>query len=326
MNEIPDKGYLRNYSLPCMLITLNRKRASGVLSISSQGDVKKIFLEKGNAVFATSTYSDDRLGEMLFKLGKINVKQYDEAVSRMKKTDKKLGAVFIELGILSPKELFWAVNRQVQEIIYSLLVLKDGLYEYSPDVEIPKEIIPLDLSMANLILEGVRRITDWTRIKNELPDMENILMLTDDPRSLFQDISLNEDERSVLALVDGDRTIQETIDASELGSFDATKIIYVLWSVSMVTEQFSLQVSGLTIDDILSPVDDRREEFLARVNSIHDVLDSLKPIQLLAVDERADFEEITKQYYRMTKEFHPDRYPDIKDLGIKDKISNIFDA
>ena len=84
--DIPLKGNIRDYSLPKVLVQLNRKRATGTLSVSTPNFTKKIYLIKGDAVFASSSYEDDRLGEMLLKAGKITVEQYDKSVEILKAT------------------------------------------------------------------------------------------------------------------------------------------------------------------------------------------------------------------------------------------------
>ena len=168
--DIPLKGNIRDYSLPKVLVQLNRKRATGTLSVSTPNFTKKIYLIKGDAVFASSSYEDDRLGEMLLKAGKITVEQYDKSVEILKATKKRQGAILVELGYLIPKDLFWGVKYQVKEIIYSLFQLEEGEFELAEGDVPTQEVITLKMSMGNLIYEGVKKIENWTRIRQEMPD------------------------------------------------------------------------------------------------------------------------------------------------------------
>jgi tetratricopeptide (TPR) repeat protein len=325
MKPVPHRNFLRNYSMPKILISLNRERISGTLSVTAQGMTKKIVFDKGNAIFASSTYEDDRLGEMLLKAGRIEVSQYDEAVREMQRTGKRLGTVLVDLGYLTPKGLFWGVKYQVQEIIYSLFLLKDGLYEFI-EGDTPKEIITLDLSMANIIYEGVSRIDDWTRIKSEMPDSDTVFVLSDDPVSLFQAVELNEQDKAILALVDGSRSMKQIIEESGLKSFDVMRSLYILWSIGMVVENEGGFEISLSLNDILRPVDDSKEKFAARVERIHSQLPVMSHYQLLEVDDSADFETISEQYYKLSKQFHPDRYAGSLDTEVKIKATEIFDS
>ena len=102
---------------------------------------------------------------MLIKAGKITMEQCDESVRLLKRTGKRQGAILVDLGYLTPKDLFWGVKYQVMEIIYSLFQIEDGEYEFL-EGEIPHdEVITLKMSIGNLIYEGVKRIDNWTRIR-----------------------------------------------------------------------------------------------------------------------------------------------------------------
>ena len=273
---------------------------------------------------------------MLIKAGKITMEQYDASVEILKKTGKRQGAILIELGYLTPKDLFWGVKYQVKEIIYSLFQLEDAEYEFV-EGEIPtQEVITLKMSMGKLIYEGVKRIDNWTRIKNELPNADFVLKLSNDPVTLFQDIELGQQDRKMLSIIDGVKTIKGLISSSWIGSFEGMKILYVLWSIGVlevkeiekekVIERPEEVEEMVSPEEILQPVPEEEEDFRRRVDEIYLNLDSLSDNELLGVDGSSDGETIKKNYYRLAREFHPDRYFSSADPSIKDKLTSIFDA
>jgi len=334
--EIPLTGNVKDISLTKILVFLNRNRKTGTLIVKTPIFTKKVYLMKGDAIFASSTYEDDRLGEMLIKAGKITLEQYDESVELLKKTGKRQGAILVERGYLSPKDLFWGVKYQVKEIIYSLFQLEDAEYGFE-EGEIPQqEVITLKMSMGNLIYEGVKRVDNWTRIKKEMPHADIVLKLSTDPVSLFQDIELSQQDRKMLSIIDGTKTIKQLISSSWIGSFEATKILYVLWSIGVVMEKekedeklMEAVEEGeelLSFEEILKPVPEEEGAFIQKVEELYMRLDSMSDIDLLEVDEGADEETIKKNYYRLAREFHPDRYFSSADPTMKDKLTTIFDA
>ena len=234
MIEIPLKGNIKNISLPKILTYLHRNRKTGTLVVTTPVFTKKIYLMKGDAIFASSTYEDDRLGEMLVKAGKITMKQYDASVELLKKTGKRQGSILLELGYLTPKKLFWGVKYQVKEIIYSLFQLENAEYVFG-EVETPlQEAITLKMSIGNLIYEGVKRIDNWTRIREEMPNTETALKLSTDPVKLFQDVELSSQDKKILSMVNGTKTINELINSSRMSSFEAMKTLYALWSIGII--------------------------------------------------------------------------------------------
>ena len=234
MIEIPIKGNIKKISLPKIFTYLHRNRKTGTLIVTTPVFTKKIYFMKGDAIFASSTYEDDRLGEMLVKAGKITMKQYDASVELLKKTGKRQGSILLELGYLTPKKLFWGVKYQVKEIIYSLFQLENAEYVFG-EVETPlQEAITLKMSMGNLIYEGVKRIDNWTRIREEMPNTETVLKLSTDPVKLFQDVELSSQDKKMLSMVNGTKTIKRLINRSGMSSFEAIKILYALWSIGII--------------------------------------------------------------------------------------------
>ncbi len=337
--EISATGNVRDTSLVKVLVYLNRNRKTGTLAVTTAAFTRRIYLDRGDVIFATSTYEDDRLGEMLLKAGKISVEQYDRSVEMLKASkDKRQGAILVELGFLTPKDLFWGVKYQVREIIYSMFLVEDGQYTFA-EGELPtQEVITLKMSIGNLIYTGASRIVNWTRIRREMPHTDSVLRLSEDPLSLFQDIELTQQDKKILSLVDGSRTIKAIVDGSWMGSFDALKVLYVLWSIGMVEEVDSGQGPGpsgsgaieedgsVSLNDILTPPTAEEEILLAKVDDVYARIGSMSMTDLLEVGEKADSEVIKKSYYRLAKEFHPDRYFGSNDATIKQKLTTIFDA
>jgi tetratricopeptide (TPR) repeat protein len=336
--ELPLKGTIKDHSLVRLLVHLNRNRKTGTISLSTPSFTKRIYLNAGDAIFASSTYEDDRLGEMLLKANKITVEQYDRSVELLKSAQKRLGAILVDLGYITPKDLFWGVKYQVKEIILSMFQLADADYDFSEGAIPRQEVITLRMSMGNLIYEGVRRIDDWTRIRNEMPGTDSVLTLSSDPLSLFQDVELSAPDKKVLSLVNGKSTIGEVIENSWMGSFEALKILYVLWSLGIAElkplipgEPLPEEVPGageepLRLDDILQPPSQEEETFMKKIDSLYSRLKGLSDRELLELGEESDDEAIKRNYYRLAREFHPDRYFNIADESIKSKLTAIFDA
>lgn len=327
MTDIPHSGAFREMSLPRVLINLNRRRLTGTLTVSAADVTKRVFISTGDAIFATSTFEDDRLGEMLVKAGKITVEQYDKSVEMLKRTGQRQGAILVKLGFLTPKGLFWGVKYQVQEIIKSLFLLENAEYEFT-ESDLPlDEVITLKMSMGSLIYEGVKQIENWTRIRGEMPDTEGVLQLSSDPLSLFQDIELSPQDKKILTLIDGKKNIKQVIEESWLNSFEALKALYILWSIGILTDKVHEGEAPVSLEEMLTEAPSAEEaEFIEKVNSIHSRLGRISNHELLEIKKSASLEEIKKSYFRLAKEFHPDRFYKSKDLTLKDKLATIFDA
>lgn len=325
---IPDSGNIKDHSLPRLLASLNKDRRTGTLTVSTPVVTKKLYLDKGNAIFASSTDEDDRLGEVLVKAGKISLEQYDKSVGLLKETGERQGAILVKLGYMTPGDLFWGVKHQVKEIIYSLFQLEDAEYEFQEGDARSDEVITLNMSTGNLIYEGVKRIKSLKRISREMPAMDSVPVLGTDPSRLFQDVVLSSHDKQMLQMIDSKTTMQELVNRSSAGSFEAMKTLYVLYSLGIieVKDTPSEDAEAVSLEDILIPFHKEREALMKRVDELYADLGKLSARELLEAGEGADPETIRKSYYKLMKEFHPDRFLVFSDPSITDKVIAVIEA
>jgi ribosomal protein L30E len=155
--NLPMTGDIKDQDLTQILIQLQEQKATGSLILQNNEAVKSIHLKEGNIVYASSNLPGDRLGEILFRLGKITPEQFKRSVELLKETGKQQGAILVEEGYITAKELFEGLKHQVKEIIYSLFLWEEGQYQFIEE-DLPKHAISLQLDMVDLISEVIDRI------------------------------------------------------------------------------------------------------------------------------------------------------------------------
>src|SRR5207237_6652069 len=99
--------------LPEILVTIHRYKAPGVIECRRGNELKEIFLDRGQIIFATSNQVRDSLGDKLLREGKITQEQYDESVRRLVSTRKRQGTILTEMNVLAPAEMVKAVREQI---------------------------------------------------------------------------------------------------------------------------------------------------------------------------------------------------------------------
>jgi len=155
--ELSIRGSLSESSLPELLASISRSKETGILNFHDAGRWKAIYFKEGRIIYAMSNAQDDRLGEFLLKTGKVTVRQFLEA-SKLIKPDKKLGAVLVDQGIISPDDLFVAIHRHAEAVVYSLFEWMRGEYEFVIKDLSAEGPMVLDFDSSNVILEGIRRL------------------------------------------------------------------------------------------------------------------------------------------------------------------------
>jgi curved DNA-binding protein CbpA len=318
-------GNLKHFPLSDIFLGLQRSEKTGILEMKHGHLVKKIYIKNGDMIFATSNQEEDRLGEVLVKAGKLTLEQYYQSIEVMKKTGKRQGAVLVELGYLKPKDLIWSVTHQVEEIILSLFQWEDGEFEFK-EIPLPsEEVITLKLSAANLVFRGIKRIDNFTYLKDGFFPMDAILDYSADPMDLFQDIRLEEQDKEILFLIDGKRTIDEILSLSPLDNFKTLKILQGLLSARILEIGEKGQVEGDICKDTLKRFEVELDSaFGEKVNEFYDRLDSINYYDILGIPKSAMLNDVKEAYYKRTKEFHPDRHFYLPSETLKKKLNALF--
>jgi hypothetical protein len=215
------RGTLARLALPDLLRELQEARASGILSLTSGGARKNLYFKAGRVVFAASNLPSDRLGEVLLREGKITPEQ-NEASVRALTQGRRQGRVLVEMGALSPDDLWWAVQEQVREIVFSVFHWSEGQFHFEDSVLPERERITVDLDVTALVLEGVRRLDPTGTVKSLLPDGQLVL----EKGQASAEGLLHPYEQHVLELIDGERSVLEICHESEVGEGQTLKVLY----------------------------------------------------------------------------------------------------
>jgi len=118
-------------------------------------------------VFAASNLAGDRIGESLVRSGVLPLEALRLA-ERSFAPGHRFGRTLVELGHVTPRELWHGVKYQVEEIVRSLFSYTDGaVYFFAGDVK-PDNVVRLSLPTERLVEEGIRQREELRRFVERL--------------------------------------------------------------------------------------------------------------------------------------------------------------
>lgn len=205
---------LRQMSVFDALLLAHTNHASGSLVVQLADKVtKRIYIKNGDVVFAESTVLDDRLGESLIRAGHITQAQLDDAAKAITPTHK-LGKILVERHLISPKDLYQGVRRQVEEIVIGLVGQSHGRMAFYEGIDPRADVVALTLDTQHLLMDGLRRSAVWGSLSDTVPEREIYLTLDTNPRT----VGLNADEQNLLAYVGEGISMRHLIELGGLGN------------------------------------------------------------------------------------------------------------
>lgn len=227
------RGRLEEQTLPHILRPLVRWKKTGPLRVRRGRVLKTLYLSEGRLIFATSNDSDDRLGERLLRKGVISYRSLEESV-RALKAGKRQGTLLVENGAIRSRDLVEGVTEQVQEIIYSLFQWDEGEWEFEEGQLPSREVIVLRMSTGDLILEGLRRVDRWSRIRQGAGGLDQRYRLAADSATVMGGLTLNKEEVDLVGALDGVMTLEDICAAARQPDFQVCRRVWALWGASVL--------------------------------------------------------------------------------------------
>ncbi|UCF81515.1 MAG: DUF4388 domain-containing protein [Acidobacteriota bacterium] len=229
---LPKEGSLESLSLAAYLAQLARARASGTFRLERDSLIKVLYFNEGLVAYASSNEEADRLGQVLIRAGKLTKEQLDLATSKLT-GGKTLGKQLTELGFITPEELLWAAKKQVEDIAVSLFGWSSGTYEWM-EGELPEGLVHLKLPTESLLLSGIFSIEDREKILSDLRGHDAVYNFTVDFMDTYEKLSVPEAVDTVIAGVDGTRTVRDLAQLSREGEFRGYQILFFAKAYGLV--------------------------------------------------------------------------------------------
>ncbi len=193
---------VRSFPLADLLSLVHGAGKSGYLLFEFQDEEKAVYFSRGEVVFAQSNLRADRLGECLLRNGLIDQNQL-ELAERHYHPQTRFGKIVVELGILTPRDLWSGVKSQVEEIVRSLFSYTAGwIHFWEGEIE-PDNVVRLSLPTNRLIGEGLAKRDELLLFLGMLEDPRNRIRLgsqTRPPRS--------KNERAIIDALDDEELFQ----------------------------------------------------------------------------------------------------------------------
>lgn len=230
------KGSFAEVNLPDVLQLLAVGRKTGCLKVTDGQNFGSIYFRDGMICYTSLLNRPDRIGDRLLGRGLINFSQLEEAlqVQRDEGGTRRLGDILLERGMVSQSDLEADLATQIEETVFYLLRWTEGEFFFEPEVLPQNENVLVSLDVMNLLLEEARRIDEWRNLEKKLPSSQTVLEPVSLDPAQRGSIELTDQERQILSLVDGQRTMAEIMEFSHLGEFATSKVIYGLLLTGLV--------------------------------------------------------------------------------------------
>jgi len=174
----------------------------------------------------------------LVQAGRVTEADIQRARSRKEngRANREIIDLLVEIGAITQRELERQLRLQIESVVFELMSWREGFFRFEERQrdEIPAET-RISVSTESLLMEGARRIDEWSRIDDVIPNLDVIPELAgvDEDREGAM-LDLLPHEWQVLTMIDGDRDLRAIAAALGRDEFEIAKIAYGLATTGVI--------------------------------------------------------------------------------------------
>ncbi len=232
------EGPLKELGIHDVFQLLDLSKKTGVLRVTSQlrRNQGAVWLQSGSVIYAEIRSNPHPLGELLVRSGKVAEADLRQARTQQEHGDsRKIGEILISVGAITAGELERQVRFQVEEVIFEMMSWHEGYFSFEED----DQSVPGDASTRirteALLMEGARRIDEWSRMERKIPHVGVVPALTAAVAGEEGELDLLPTEWELLAMIDGLRDVRGIAKSLSKSEFDVARTIFGMESAGIVT-------------------------------------------------------------------------------------------
>jgi hypothetical protein len=147
-------GTLSSFHVAQLLRLLQSARATGCLELVHARERAELFVDDGRSLFARTTGSVPRVGDVLVHLGEVRPEAIEFVLAVQRdQPGVRLGQMLIDGGALTEKQIREAVLVVQRHILLRVLLWREGTFRFLPGERVQGEDIRLELDMDRLLAD-----------------------------------------------------------------------------------------------------------------------------------------------------------------------------
>jgi hypothetical protein len=230
------EGPLKDLHIQDVFQLLDLGRKSGVLRVTSElrETAATVCFDRGGVVAASLGSDPQPIGARLVRVGKITAEQLHRGRALQSGGDsRRLGDILVSLGVISRRELERQLKAQVEESVFELLGWTEGYFRFEEGAPCQAAVeAPVRSPTEALLMEGARRLDEWSRIGSKVSHLGLVPRLPDQNGAARLDLIPFEWE--VLAAVDGQRDLRALAEVLGRSEFEVARTVYGLTAAGVV--------------------------------------------------------------------------------------------
>jgi len=252
------EGKIVDFGVADILQLISQQQKTGILIVERGRESIEILFWNGMVFSANSCAHSgkDLLGRKLIKCGLVSEHQLQQALGIQEENFKHIGEILVDLDIISKEVLNQIIHNKIYDTFSDLFQWKEGNYTFYAQPIDFNEKVSSPIAIEHILLDVLRMIDEWPDIVRKISSMDTVFRRTG--RRLEGENDITSQEQSVVYdLVDGQKNVQDIVDASILGKCTTLKSLAELLEAGYIEVKLKEKSINIGVKKGLFKVEER---------------------------------------------------------------------
>lgn len=329
-------GRLEETPYPILLIALALREKSARLTLRRSQLEKEIVFDDGAPVECRSNIATETLGRFLVAAGKLSEADRHTAFSESTARGVPLGEILIERKLLTPTELYRALQQNLGRKLLEPFSWKSGTYEISFDV--PPVESALRVKVPQLVVTGIMKVeTQEAAAAAVAGAAGKFLAVANDPLFGLDTVRLSKEQQKVVEAAKRGIPFNEIRETSGIDSEDLDRIVLALLLLGIVQIAARpvpymppFEAKKPAAAPAATPAAPSVPKVPAAATPAEEVMAAYlgyrrrDAFELLGVEENAGLLHVKEAFLRMADRFLPTKFDEQTADGLREKAQEVF--
>jgi tetratricopeptide (TPR) repeat protein len=313
-NELPaapksPRGFCSPAALAEIIRDLYLDENTGTLHLSRSGVEKRILLDRGMIMAASSSLPDETLAAVLVERGWM---QPEEAEALKGLDDRQVGEIAARRGLLTSVMLQQANRDLAQRILTALFRWDDIEYRFE-EGPVTAGLLESDVVVSfEMIIRALRSMVGFESIREALVRQDRTLRLSDQVYLPVDRLTLAPIEGFLLSRVDGQTKVRDVLAQMPPADEEAaSRFLFGLLILGLVNFAPAISAGPLSCGDLVRGEEEkkkREDRERTEVTDYYRLVQQGTPQAILGITEEATQEQVKTAYLERKERFQPARF------------------
>ncbi len=253
-----------------LLQWLSLGQKTGTLAVTNKAVEKKIFFRSGRVISSASNDPREYLGQFLMSHGYLTEPELMKAMEVQHQSGILLGKILVMIEVINEQELQRLMRLKAEEEIYEIFLWPEAEFHFTDDQLPTQEMIPLQVDVTGIIMEGTRRVDEWSRIRELIPNDTVIPVVA--KTIVVKD--LDEVQTTIVHAIDGRRALADIVLESRSSRFTVSSTLHGLMRHGFIRLTEAAATKAKKVEEEAAPFDlsTEADEVVALIQRAHEAL------------------------------------------------------